>query len=87
MVGIFECLMDPCSELVADRECAGTLLDMYHKADKPHRVFTGVVAYYKPSNYTLGEHCQDRMLTQYSRQITYFIANYTDARGPCLARW
>ena len=72
---------------VADTECASTILEMYHKAFFPQRVFTGAVAYVAAKNHTEGERCDDASLFQYRKNINTVVANHTDARGPTLARW
>lgn len=69
-----------------DRECAATVLDMFRKSQDWTRVYAGIVAYTMPGNKTAAEDCECPELAPFERNIQRIKLNFTEAKGPTVAR-
>lgn len=63
-----------------DSECTYTLKDMFEKADRPERVFVGLVE----QNKHFDKKCE---IDLYSNNVRRIHLRYNQARGPCYARY
>lgn len=63
-----------------DADCSGTLRELFRQADRPDKIFVGIVQQNKT-------HDVDCALAEKFRNVRMVRLNYNQARGPCYARY
>jgi hypothetical protein len=70
-----------------DDECKDTIYDMYEKASRPERVFTGVIQQNKESKEDCFDSCSKCKARKASGHIRVKNFPHTEAKGPTFARF